>query len=752
MATKTTSLARESQDRYLTYALSVISERALPDVRDGLKPVQRRILFAMLQNLKLKPSGSHRKSAAVVGEVLGKYHPHGDVPCYEAMVRLAQDFSLRYPLVDGQGNFGSLDGDSPAAYRYTEAKLKEIALEVVGEINEETVNFKENFDSTELEPVVLPSRLPNLLVNGAMGIAVGMATSIPPHNLRDTVKALIELLENPEIEISRLTTVLKGPDFPTGCQILSSKSNLNEIYRTGRGSVRMRGEWEIEDQRRGKKVIIITSVPYTVNKSQLVEKIAELILQKKVPQLSDIRDESTDKVRVVLELSAGADPETAMAYVFRHSSLESNFAVNLTALVPTESGALKPEVLDLKGCLKHFLDFRQQVVRRQLAFERRCLEERIHILEGLAKIFDALDEAIKIIRKSEGRADAAEKLRARFKLTELQAEAVVDMRLYQLSKTNIEEIRAELEEKRARVEEIDRLLKSKSGISKIIKQGLENIAEKYGDSRRSKIIYDTEEQEFDETQYVVREDVFAVVTKDGWIKRIRQTNDVGTTRLRDGDSILEAHPLNTVDSVAFLTTMGTLYLLKVSDFPSSSGYGEPIQKLLRFRDGERLVASYSVSESGKPQSDSSTQIKDGDRIVMITKRGIGFTAVVPEMKGLKRSGKRMIKVRDGDELIAVTPLNENLAFFTVKGSGLVVKGKESPIRQGVSIGVKLMGVRKDDALIAALSFARDTKIFIKLAGGKEKELTTKEITKGRRGLMGTKVITRGEIEGVSING
>ena len=600
MPTFKTSLQQESRDRYLTYALSVVSGRALPDVRDGLKPVQRRILYAMLQNLNLKPSSSHRKSAAVVGEVLARFHPHGDVACYEAMVRMAQDFSLRYPLVDGQGNFGSLDGDNAAAYRYTEAKLRELALEVIGEINEETVPFRDNFDATVVEPVVLPSRIPNLLINGATGIAVGMATSIPPHNLKDTIRAIIELAKDPELSTSKLTSLIKGPDFPTGCNILNSQKELVEMYETGRGSVRMRGDWSVEEQARGKQVIVVTTIPYAINKATLVERIAGLIIDRKVPQLVDVRDESTSEIRLVLELSAGADADVAMAYLFKNTPLESNFAVNLTALVPAEGASTRPELLSLRSCLKHFFDFRVDVTEKKLIFEKKQLLERMHILEGLVIIYDALDEALKIVRKSDGRSDAADKLRARFKLSEIQAFAVVDMRIYQLSKTNIEEITKEFADKEKRVKEIEKLLKSKTALQEMVCVDLEKIAEKYGDRRKSKLIKDNVDIEFDETQYVVQEDVHAIITADGWIKRIRRTNDLTSTRLREGDALLSAHALTTLDSVALLTSFGSLFVLKVSDFPASSGYGTPIQKLLKFKDGERIVRSFGISVSGQP--------------------------------------------------------------------------------------------------------------------------------------------------------
>lgn len=770
MATFPTSLTQESRDRYLTYALSVVSGRALPDVRDGLKPVQRRILFAMLQNLNLKPSNSHRKSAAVVGEVLARFHPHGDIACYEAMVRMAQDFSLRYPLVDGQGNFGSLDGDNAAAYRYTEAKLRELALEVLGEINEETVAFRDNFDATVVEPIVLPSRIPNLLINGATGIAVGMATSIPPHNLKDTVKALIELSKDPDLSVSKLTGLIKGPDFPTGCNILNTQRELVEMYETGRGSVRMRGEWEVEEQGRGKRSIVVTSIPYAVNKSTLVERIAGLIVDRKLPQLVDVRDESTSDVRIVLELASGADAEIAMAYLFKNTPLESNFAVNLTALVPGEGGSPRPELLSLKDCLRHFLEFRAEVTQKRLTFERKQLLERIHILEGLVLIYDALDEALKIVRKSEGRSDAADKLRTRFKLSEIQAFAVVDMRIYQLSRTNIEEIRAELTAKEKRVKEIEKILKSKAAIEEIVRTELEGIAEKYGDKRRSKLIKDNVDIEFDETQYVVQEDVHAIVTTDGWVKRIRRTNDLASTRMREGDSLLAAHALNTLDSIALLTSQGSLFVLKVSDLPASSGYGTPIQKLLKFKDGERIVASFGMPASEVKSSSQAAQgelpltgntaavlsdrtLKDGDTLVLVGDHGTGFALTMSEISQTKRNGRRVMKLREGELMAAAEPLAPMMVFVTRDGSGLAIAKDEIPVRDSAAVGVALMGVRDDDAIVAccgAQSAKMKGTLMLDLKSGKTKDVPLSEVTKGHRALKGTKVYSRDEIVGARI--
>ncbi len=756
MAVIDTPLQNESRDRYLTYALSVVSGRALPDVRDGLKPVQRRILFAMLNNLNLIPSHSHRKSAAVVGEVLARFHPHGDIACYEAMVRMAQDFSLRYPLVDGQGNFGSLDGDNAAAYRYTEARLRELALDVIGEIDQETVPFRENFDSTAVEPVVFPSRVPNMLINGVTGIAVGMATSIPPHNLRDTTKALIELLEDPEVSENKLATTIKGPDFPTGCMILNSRKDLNEIYRTGRGGIRMRGHWKVEEGQRGKVYVIVTSIPYAINKSDLVEKIANLIIERKVPQLTDVRDESTSDVRVVLELATGADAELAMAYLFKNTPLESNFPVNLTALVPGERGGLLPQLLSLKACLQHFLVFRGEVTQKKLEYERKKLLERIHILEGLVIIYDALDEALKIVRRSEGRTDAADKLRARFELSEIQAFAVVDMRIYQLSRTNIEEIRKELDEKGKRVAEIEAILKSKIKLKTLVRDDIEAMAEKHGDKRRCELVKDNVDIEFNEEAYVVHEDVYAIVTKDGWIKRIRQNNELASTRLREGDVIIRAHPLSTLDLVAFFTNQGNLYSLKVADFPASGGYGDPIQKILKFKDGEEIVESFAIkmSESKQQGLEIAQQythlLKDGDVVVLVSRRGVGFAFKVSELGGIKRSGKRAMKLREGDALAAVSVIEKRLAMFTTQGSGLIIETKEVPRNDHAVVGVALMGVRDDDKLVGAVCFSGAGKFKLKLTGDRQKEVSSGDMVSGHRALKGEKVVSRDEVVAVSV--
>ncbi|MGH9257490.1 MAG: DNA topoisomerase (ATP-hydrolyzing), partial [Vicinamibacterales bacterium] len=463
------ALHEAAQTKYLNYALSVITSRALPDVRDGLKPVQRRILYTMWQQ-NLTADAKHRKCAKVVGDVMGSFHPHGDAALYETLVRMAQPFSLRYPLVDGSGNFGSLDGDSAAAMRYTECRLARIADEMLSEIEQATVPFKPNYDGTKTEPVVLPARIPNLLINGTTGIAVGMATNVPPHNLGEVSTALLKLLGNPDLSSAQLCRYVKGPDFPTGGQILNSAEELREIYKTGAGTVRLRATWEEAAASRGGQKILITSVPYATNKATLVERIADVVLSRRLPPLVDVRDVSTDDVRIELELKKDADPRMVMAYLFKHTPLQSNFIVNLTCLIPTENAEVgRPERLDLKAILWHFLHFRLEVVTNRLEHELAALRKRIHILEGFEKIFDALDEILRLIRKSDGKADAAAKITKRFELDDEQADAILELKLYRLARLEILVIQNELADKRKRARQIGGLLRDEEGRWKIVR-------------------------------------------------------------------------------------------------------------------------------------------------------------------------------------------------------------------------------------------------------------------------------------------
>jgi DNA gyrase subunit A len=586
------SLAEATRTRYLNYALSVITSRALPDVRDGLKPVQRRILYAMWQDLHITADGRYIKSAAVVGEVMKSYHPHGDVSIYDALVRMAQPFSLRNPLVEGYGNFGSIDGDPPAAMRYTECRLTPIAQELLSELRDQTVNFRPNYASTTEEPEVLPAQFPNLLVNGASGIAVGMATNIPPHNLKEVCQGLIALLdaqlEGREIPVEKLTRFVQGPDFPTGGVILNTHDEIRQIYATGQGAIKLRGTYEPDPEK--PNTMLITSIPYGIEKDALVQRIGELIGKGQVPQLTNVKDLSTDDVRISLELRPGSNAEAALAYLFKNTPLQTNFNVNLTCLLPAAGAEVAvPERLDLRSILQHFLDFRLDVVTRRLKHELANLLRRIHILEGFAIVFNNLDEAIRIIRASDGKADAAPKLIARFQLSEAQADAVLETKLYKLGKLEIRDILAELEQKRARAAEIERLLADEPARQRIVREEINAIASAYKDRRRTKIEGPPEAVEYREEDYIVDEDAWVIVTRDGWAKRQKSFTDVASIRVRDDDRVGWIYRARARQTLTVFTDRGIAYTLRVNDIAMTTGHGEPIQKQFAFEDNEHIV-------------------------------------------------------------------------------------------------------------------------------------------------------------------
>lgn len=587
------SLAEATRTRYLNYALSVITSRALPDVRDGLKPVQRRILYAMWHDLHVTADGRYVKSAAVVGEVIGKYHPHGDQSIYEALVRMAQSFSLRYPLIDGMGNFGSIDGDPPAAYRYTEARLTPIAQAMLGELREQTVDFRPNYSATLEEPIVLPAQVPNLLINGASGIAVGMATNIPPHNIREVCKALIALLDNDrDLPIERILKHIHGPDFPTGGVILNSADEIRQIYTTGQGSIKLRGTYTTEPDK--PNTVFITSIPYGIEKDALVLRIGELIGKGQVPQLTNIKDLSTDDIRIALELRSGANADAALAYLFKNTPLQTNFNVNMTCLQPAKGAEVAiPDRLDLKSMLVHFLDFRMEVVTRRLNHELANLLRRIHILEGFAIIFNNLDEAIRIIRASDGKADAAPKLIARFGLSEEQADAVLETKLYRLGKLEIREIMNELKERRRRAKEIRDLLANEPARWAIIREELDEISKKYKDDRRTQIEGPSAPVEYREEDYIIDEDAWIIVTRDGWIKRQKSFTDVPSIRVRDDDKIGWIYRARATQPITLFTDRGIAYTIRANDIPMTTGHGEPIQRFFALEDREHLVGVIS---------------------------------------------------------------------------------------------------------------------------------------------------------------
>lgn len=753
-------LHETAQERYLNYALSVITSRALPDIRDGLKPVHRRILYAMYTNLRLYPDGRFRKSATVVGEVMGKYHPHGDSAIYDSMVRMAQSFSLRYPFVDGHGNFGSLDGDSPAAMRYTEAKLKPIAVDVLEEIRKQTVDFRPNYDGTLSEPIVLPSRVPNLLINGSSGIAVGMATNIPPHNLAEVIDGLIYMIGSPNARVETLVNkFIKAPDFPTGGRILNTEEELIEIYKKGEGSIELRGEYKIE----GKSKIVIHSIPYGLTKSDLIEKIADHIAKGKVPQITDIRDESTEDVRIVLELKRGANAEAAMAYIFKHTPLQTRFHVNMTCLVPTANPAVSaPQKVDLATVLRAFLDFRMEVLVRRLRFELEQLEKRIHILRGFMIIFDALDEAIRIIRASRDKKDAAKGLMARFELDDIQTEAILETKLYKLSTMEIDAIREELEEKERMAEEIRLLLADEDGRWKVIKKELKAIRNEYGDDRRSMVEGPDEVLSYSEEDYIIAEDVYVIVTRDGWVKRQRSYSDIASIRVREGDEIGWVIPGSTRATVGFFTNFGKAYTLRIDQLANTTGYGEPIQKLFDFSDRERIVGVASFDKRVLPQpvaepeaepelfeSNGSTPEIVGPYIAAISRNGFGVRLSTQAYAEIStRTGRKFMRPGKGDEVLGVELAAgyENVCLASKNGLALIFPVSQIPVVRSAAKGVIAMRLNKGDNVFGfTLSDAARKGLTVETNRGRKEVVRTTKFKVSNRGNKGSSIINRGHL-------
>jgi DNA gyrase subunit A len=738
------SLHEAAQTRYLNYALSVITSRALPDVRDGLKPVQRRILYTMWQQ-SLTADAKHRKCAKVVGDVMGSYHPHGDAAIYDTLVRLAQPFSMRYPLVDGAGNFGSLDGDSAAAMRYTECRLTRISDEMLSEIDEDTVHFRPSYDGTKTEPVVLPARIPNLLVNGATGIAVGMATSIPPHNVGEVCTALVKLLDNEDIGNAHLCKYIKGPDFPTGGQILNTAEELKQIYRTGSGTVRLRGTWDIGPDTRTTKTIHIESIPYTVNKAQLVERIGEIVLSRKLPQVVDVKDLSTDDVRIALTLKRDADEKMVMAYLHKHTPLQTTVPVNLTCLIPTENPEVgRPERLDLKQILWHFLHFRLDVVTRRLEHELAALKKRIHLLEGFEAIFDALDEVLRIVRKSDGKADAAEKIVKRFGLDAEQTEAILELKIYRLARLEILVIRQELEEKRKRARQIAALLKDKKERWDIVRQEILETQQSYGDPKknpRRTLIEAEEEVEFSDQDFIVEEDNVVIVSRDGWVKRQKEVRDLATTRLREGDSVLALVAGSTRATVAFFTNFGAAYTCRLIDVPASTGYGEPIQKLFKLKDGERVVAAVSL--------DPRVTVLKKMHAIAVTSNGYSLRfSLEPFVEPSTRAGRKYARPAAEAEVVGVAMLTggETIIAATREARAMLCKAEEVNFLSGPGKGVLLIKLAKGEDRVIGFIASKDDRDLMRVetSRGAEQTISTAKYSVTSRGGKGRELLQRGQ--------
>ncbi|MEK6743397.1 MAG: DNA topoisomerase IV subunit A [Nitrospirota bacterium] len=742
----TTALHSEVENRFLTYALSTIVSRSLPDVRDGLKPVHRRILFAMWE-MGLGPTARFRKSAAVVGEVLGKFHPHGDQAAYDAMVRMAQDFSLRYPLVEGSGNFGSLDGDPAAAMRYTEARLSQLAEELLIEIEKETVGFRPNYDNSLKEPVVLPARFPQLLVNGTSGIAVGMSCSFPPHNIGEVIDGLAAMIDNSSIDLKDILKFIKGPDFPTSGQILNSKKELKEIYQAGSGAIRVRGEYSVEDMPRGRQAIVFTSIPYQVNKAKVLERILGLMEEKKLPQVTTVRDESTDVIRLVLELKAETNPELVTAYLFKHTDLENSFAVNFTALKPN----MEPERLSLKEIMRYFLDFRLEITTKRLNYDLRLLKARLHILKAFEMLYDDLDTAIKLIRKSKSREEAGVKVKKHFKFDDEQTRAILEMQLYKLAGLEIEKILKEKAEKTKLKKDIETILGSQKKIWALIKTELLDIKAKYGDKRKS-MMKAAEDVEFSQEDFVVHEDVTMILTKMGWVRRVKTVGE--NLRFKEGDDLLSLIPANTRDNIALFSSAGKVYVIKAFDLPSSSGFGEPVQHLFKFGDGERPIMAMNLSTvlAGSPAAAEDEEKAKGKQpqlalsggtviALSISAKGVGFKFDLSQFNSVTtRAGKKFAGCKAGDSIMGVDVLDlPNVLFLTSEGKAVVVAGKDIPLLTGAGKGVKLVNAKKGEVTLFR-SVRKGEQVKVVDEKGKEKVIDLKSYGVMTRGSVGLKAV------------
>jgi DNA gyrase subunit A len=733
------NIEEEMKISYLDYAMSVIIGRALPEVRDGLKPVQRRILYAMFRE-GLLPNKKYSKSAGVVGEVLKKYHPHGDSAVYDAMVRLAQDFNMRYMLVDGQGNFGSIDGDRAAAYRYTEARMAKIAEELLSDIDKETVDFTPNFDETTEEPRVLPSKIPNLIINGAAGIAVGMATNIPPHNLGEVIDGLLMLLEDHNTPVEQLLTVIKGPDFPTG-GIIHGTAGIKDAYSTGRGLVKVRAKAKIEKEHRGGENIIITEMPYQVNKARLIEKIAELVREKQIEDISDIRDESDrDGIRVVIELKRNAMAEVVLNNLYKHTQMETTFGIIMLALV---SG--QPRVLKLNTLLNHFLQHRRDVILRRTRFELRKAEERAHILEGLKIALDHLDEIIALIRKSRNPEEARIGLMQGYQLTEIQAQAILDMKLQRLTGLEREKIISEYKETLKEIDRLKSILGSEKLVTKIIREELLEIRNKYADERRTEISEDTREITIEDL--ITEEEMVITLSHQGYIKRnplsayrSQRRGGKGLTGMetKEEDFVAQLFIGSTHDYMLFFSNFGRLYWLKTYQLPEAgrTAKGKALINLLQLSEGERVSTALPVRD-----------FKDG-YLVMFTKNGTVKKTALTAYSNPRGKGIISISLDEGDELIAVRKTSGTNDLIIGTRNGLSIKFNEEDVRETgrTARGVRGIRLMKGDEVVAAEVAEEKTAILTVAENGFGKRTKIEDYplqARGGKGVISIKLTEKG---------
>ena len=734
-------LQKTMEKSYIDYAMSVIASRALPDVRDGLKPVQRRVLYSMIE-LNNGPDKPHRKCARIVGDTMGKYHPHGDSSIYGALVNMAQDWSTRYPLVDGHGNFGSVDGDGAAAMRYTEARLSKISMEMLADINKNTVDFQPNFDETEREPVVLPSRYPNLLVNGTSGIAVGMATNIPPHNLREVINAVVKIIDNiieedRETTIEELLEIVKGPDFPTGATILGTRG-IEEAYRTGRGKIRVRAVTNIETLPNGKSRIIVTELPYLVNKARLIEKIAELVRDKKIDGITDLNDHSSrEGMRICIDLRRDANANVVLNQLYKHTQLQDTFGVIMLCLV-SANGSLQPKVLTLPEMLKQYLAHQEDVVTRRTKYDLNKAQERAHILEGLLKALDNIDEVIRIIRAARNVQIAKQELMDRFELTDVQAQAIVDMRLRALTGLEREKLEAEYAELMERIRKLQAILADRNTLLRVIREEILAIAEKYGDDRRTAIGFDAYDISMEDM--IPRENTVITMTKLGYIKRMTVDNFRSQNRggrgikgmqTLDDDYIEELMMTTTHHYVMFFTNTGRVYRLKAYEIPEAgrTARGTAIINLLQLMPGERITAVIPISK-----------FEEGHYLMMATRKGLVKKTPIQDYANVRKVGLAAIALRDDDELIEVKATDDKKDIILVTKYGQCIRFKETDVRSTgrVSMGVRGINLLDGDEVVAMQLNTQGYYLLVVSENGMGKRTSISEFTCQNRGGKGVK--------------
>lgn len=730
-------LKKTMETSYISYAMNVIAQRALPDVRDGLKPVQRRVLFSMIE-LNNGPDKPHRKCARIVGDTMGKYHPHGDSSIYGALVNMAQDWSTRYPLVDGHGNFGSVDGDGAAAMRYTEARLSKISMEMLADINKDTVDFMPNFDETEKEPTVLPSRYPNLLVNGTTGIAVGMATNIPPHNLREVINAVVKIIdnqveENRETDIEELLEIVKGPDFPTGATILGT-SGINEAYRTGRGKIRVRAVTNIEPMQNGKNRIVVTELPYMVNKAKLVEKIAELVRDKKIDGITDLRDESSRQgMRICIELRRDVNPNVVLNLLYKHTQLQDTFGVIMLALVDNQ-----PKVLNLYEMLNYYLIHQKDVVTRRTKYDLNKAEERAHILEGLLIALDNIDEVINIIRSSQNTQEAKNRLMERFSLSDAQAQAIVDMRLRALTGLEREKLETEYAELMERITELKAILADEKKLLGVIREEILAIATKYGDERRTAIGFD--EYDISMEDLIPVTNTVITMTKLGYIKRMSLDNFRAQNRGGKGikgmetindDYIEDLFMTTSHHYLMFFTNTGRVYRIKAYEIPEAgrTARGTAIINILQLQPGEKITAVIPIKEYA-----------EGNYLFMATKKGIVKKTPIMDYANVRKTGLAAINLREDDELIEVKKTDDTQDIFLITKYGQCIRFKETDVRKTgrTSMGVIGMNLTDGDEVVAMQMESQGESLMIVSEKGLGKCTLTSEFTTQIRGGKGVK--------------